>query len=439
MIKEAILRIEQPLGGISGPLGTGVTSVAGRDGDVVLSIPDIQGLQSALSTQGLINTVYTTGNQSISGIKNFSSRPTVNGTGVLLSGDGIEIIFSDNVPAITNGIKTWINTNDMTSFDAINGVWVERPTDQKQDAVVYLSGLNRAHNGSPISATAGSYPSVINFDFKYSGLNAPPSETGAYNVTATALDFKYKGSTTGLLNISPYVYEYQELSSPRPLRIHKVNVNLSSNKVEFKNYFVQPVASPNGGEAELIHPSDLAFSGGFSVGINSCLWATLPDGTANIGGLCQSGANQISPPTGVYYSFVINNSGSGTIAQMSTSVSYPVLLGVGGFGGLVTGGIIVSPLDNTTLAPRTAIGLDRAEKELVMMVIDGRQPGISEGVTQRELANMFAANGCFTAMNLDGGGSSVIIIDNQIKNIPSDVAQGFGIRKIPNMLGFKVI
>jgi hypothetical protein len=336
-------------------------------------------------------------------------------------------------------LTTWINTSNATTFDVVDGVWVQRATDQKLNTAVSLSGLNRAHNGSPISAIANSSPAVFNFDFKYSGLSAPPSETGTYNVTATALDFKYKGSTTGLLNISPYVYEYQELSSPRPLRIHKVNVNLSSNKVEFKNYFVQPLASPNSGEAELINPSDLAFSGGFSVGINSCVWGNLPDGTANIVGLCQSGANQISPPTGIYYSFVINNSGSGVMAQMSTSVSYPVLLGVGGFAGLVSGGVVISTLDNTTLAPRTAIGLDRAGKELTMMVIDGRQSGISEGVTQRELGSMFADNGCFTAMNLDGGGSSVIIIDNQIKNIPSDVAQGFGIRKIPNMLGFKVI
>ena len=38
------------------------------------------------------NLVYNTGNQNISGVKNFYSRPTVNGTGVLLTGEPATII-----------------------------------------------------------------------------------------------------------------------------------------------------------------------------------------------------------------------------------------------------------------------------------------------------------------------------------------------------------
>ncbi len=37
------------------------------------------------------NLVYNTGNQAISGVKNFSDRPTVNGTGVLLSGEAYSL------------------------------------------------------------------------------------------------------------------------------------------------------------------------------------------------------------------------------------------------------------------------------------------------------------------------------------------------------------
>ena len=56
------------------------------------------------------NLVYNTGNQTISGVKNFASRPTVNGTGVLLSGEAaslpITIVYTTG-DQIISGIKTF--------------------------------------------------------------------------------------------------------------------------------------------------------------------------------------------------------------------------------------------------------------------------------------------------------------------------------------------
>ena len=51
------------------------------------------------------NLVYNTGNQTISGVKTFASRPTVNGTGVLLSGEAINISFV-SPPATPNSAGT---------------------------------------------------------------------------------------------------------------------------------------------------------------------------------------------------------------------------------------------------------------------------------------------------------------------------------------------
>jgi hypothetical protein len=60
-----------------------VQSVNGKIGFVNLSAQDI-GFNSS-------NVVYTTGNQTVSGVKTFASRPTVNGTGVLLSGEAASL------------------------------------------------------------------------------------------------------------------------------------------------------------------------------------------------------------------------------------------------------------------------------------------------------------------------------------------------------------
>ena len=69
--------------------------------------------------------------------------------------------------------------------------------------------------------------------------------------------------------------------------------------------------------------------------------------------------------------------------------------------------------------PRTAIGR-RADGKIVMVVVDGRQPKKSVGMTIEELAGLMSELGCVEALNLDGGGSSTMVIRNKIVNNPSD-------------------
>ena len=77
---------------------------------------------------------------------------------------------------------------------------------------------------------------------------------------------------------------------------------------------------------------------------------------------------------------------------------------------LVKNGIARDNL-SSTLAPRSAIALDRANRNLILVVVDGRQPGYSEGVSLSEIAEILIYHGAFTAMNLDGGGSSTIVVE----------------------------
>lgn len=62
-----------------------------------------------------------------------------------------------------------------------------------------------------------------------------------------------------------------------------------------------------------------------------------------------------------------------------------------------------------TLEPRTLIGVDQGGRTLLLLIIDGRQPGYSEGATLREAAELFATLGAHTAIQLDGGGSSTLV------------------------------
>ena len=69
-------------------------------------------------------------------------------------------------------------------------------------------------------------------------------------------------------------------------------------------------------------------------------------------------------------------------------------------------------------APRTALGLTREGKAL-LVVVDGRRRS-SVGFTLLELAQFMLEQGAVEAMNLDGGGSSQMIVGDQIVNTPSD-------------------
>jgi len=79
--------------------------------------------------------------------------------------------------------------------------------------------------------------------------------------------------------------------------------------------------------------------------------------------------------------------------------------------------------------PRTGLGL--RDSTLVFVVVDGRQPGYSEGMTLYEFAGVFADLGCTDAMNLDGGGSTTMVVRGEVVNSPSGGVQ----RAIVNGIG----
>ncbi len=66
--------------------------------------------------------------------------------------------------------------------------------------------------------------------------------------------------------------------------------------------------------------------------------------------------------------------------------------------------------------PRTAIGYTK-ENDLILVAVDGRE-GSSIGLTLHELAGFMKSIGCINAINLDGGGSTVMYVNGAIVNNP---------------------
>jgi len=68
--------------------------------------------------------------------------------------------------------------------------------------------------------------------------------------------------------------------------------------------------------------------------------------------------------------------------------------------------------------PRTAIGI-KEDGKVVLVVVDGRQPDYSSGFTGDELASYLIQMGVKDAAMLDGGATSQIFVDGNLKNKPS--------------------
>ena len=111
---------------------------------------------------------------------------------------------------------------------------------------------------------------------------------------------------------------------------------------------------------------------------------------------------------------------------------------IGGFPELLDGGsppgdneIVARSSFATTRHPRAAVAFDTDARVVWMIVVDGRQGSYSAGMTLSELTEVLLALGADEAINMDGGGSSVMVIGGRLTSRPSDAE---GERRVANAL-----
>lgn len=111
---------------------------------------------------------------------------------------------------------------------------------------------------------------------------------------------------------------------------------------------------------------------------------------------------------------------------------------VAGYPELLDGGRPVGDLEVGTRPsfaavrhPRTAVGFSREDERLWVAVVEGRQRARSAGMTLPEMTNLLLALGATEALNLDGGGSSVMVLEGRAASRPSDAE---GERAVVNAL-----
>jgi exopolysaccharide biosynthesis protein len=113
---------------------------------------------------------------------------------------------------------------------------------------------------------------------------------------------------------------------------------------------------------------------------------------------------------------------------------------VGGAGRILLNGKPVSDSVNVTEKtsvafletrhPRTFVAFDRDTTKLFLCTVDGRQE-TSDGMNFAQMADFLLSQGVWNAVNLDGGGSTTMVINGKVVNSPSDRS---GERPVANSL-----
>jgi hypothetical protein len=221
------------------------------------------------------------------------------------------------------------------------------------------------------------------------------------------------------------VYTRRVQTLPRTLSIHILEIDLTTPGLRF---LVTP-KNVGTGPGENVLQTTRAFVAQVraQIGINASFYysnATSGNNYLNRGILASEG-DVYSPfdgdvATRIWPTLNLSATNQGAFVDRASStgrdVTPPLTLynAVSGSERILTEGLVTAGGQSfgepTTLQPRTVAGLSADGRRLILMVIDGRQTGVSEGVRSAESAELLRHYGASDGINLDGGGSSTLVL-----------------------------
>lgn len=200
-------------------------------------------------------------------------------------------------------------------------------------------------------------------------------------------------------------------SSPRVMKGYAVRIAFETPGIEF-------VSTPDNGdrpqEVDSARTSTFLKQQKCQLAINAGAFGPVSDfegASQDIQGLHIHNGRLVSPWQMHRDAVVIDKKNAARIIRESPDDLSDIQTAVSGFQVLLWEGEVLRGGDD--LHPRTALGLSEDGKTMYWLVIDGRQPGYSEGAKTRETAQILKDLGAYNGINLDGGGSSTLAIEEK--------------------------
>jgi len=197
-------------------------------------------------------------------------------------------------------------------------------------------------------------------------------------------------------------------SSPRRLSGVAVRIDLRAEGISF---LATPANGEKDGETDAQLTSSFLEKHGLQAAINAAPFDIVhnqPGKPQDVHGLLVSEGKKVSK-AGNAPALIIDRNNRAWIEGPMTRVPETAWNAVGGFAVVLRDGVPTGSGD-TNLHPRTAAGVSKDGRWLFWVVIDGRQVGHSGGVNTAELAAFFKTLGAWDAINLDGGGTSTLVV-----------------------------
>ena len=244
------------------------------------------------------------------------------------------------------------------------------------------------------------------------------------------------------------VLEYRRYDQPRPLRAWVARVDLRRQGIEL----VATCGADVGPDFETRSETTPEFAErrGVQLAVNASAFAPFRQDSGEpmqVVGLGACDGSVYSPPDERFGALIVRRDGTVRIANPPDELE-KIAEAVSGFHMLVENGRDVVERSARRqkpgfvgVNPRTAAGIDKDGRTLFLAVFDGRQKGLSEGITLYELGRFFLDLGAYQALNMDGGGSTTMVLQDpgtgryEVVNTPVGRGEPGSLRRVANNLG----
>lgn len=231
-------------------------------------------------------------------------------------------------------------------------------------------------------------------------------------------------------------YGSKTINEPRIMQMHVLRIDMQAEGVRFYSTPALPKEEQDkGSETTRQTAVDFLEEHKLQAAVNANFFS-LPEGgsmssagRSNLLGLGVSEGELVSPDEEKYVPFCILKDKTPLIADDRSAFDLEKIdTGVAGGVVLMKDGVVPENIRNHEKPePRTAVGISKDKRYVYFLLIDGRQKGFSEGASYADLAGCFEELGSWNALNLDGGGSSAMVVqdvDEKAKILNSPVGKG---------------
>jgi hypothetical protein len=200
------------------------------------------------------------------------------------------------------------------------------------------------------------------------------------------------------------------LNEPRLIHAFVLRIDLQEPGVQF---FATPGNGPKESETDGLKTSTFLTKYKLQAAINAAPFAPVAwqeGAPKDVSGLAVSQGEIVSQAaaTETHPALFLTREKKAWIASPPFAGVDKVWIAVSGFHVVLKGGTVIA--GKPDLHPRTAAGLTRDGALMFWLVIDGRQASWSGGATTQETGQLLQKLGCWSGINLDGGGTSTLTV-----------------------------